>query len=56
MTEGDDLTFNVVFNVLEEIAAPNKDLESVVSLNTVAGTADVNDDYENLRHSRTRFR
>ena len=25
VTEGDDLTFNVVFNVLEEIAAPNKD-------------------------------
>ena len=46
--EGDDLTFNLVFNVLEKISAPNKDLESVVSLNTVAGTADVNDDYENL--------
>ena len=48
VTEGDDLTFNVVINVLEKISAPNKDLESVVSLNTVAGTADVNDDYENL--------
>ena len=45
VTEGDDLTFNLVFNVLEEIAGPNRDLTDIVSVNTVAGTAAVNDDF-----------
>ena len=45
VTEGDDLTFNVVFNVLEEIAAPNRDLTDIVAVATVSGTAAVNDDF-----------
>ena len=46
VTEGDDLTYNVVFNVLEEIAAPNRDFADIVGINSVSGTAAVNDDFK----------
>ena len=48
VTEGDDLTYNVVFNVLEEIAAPNREMEQVVLLDTESGTAVTGDDYVDL--------
>ena len=48
VTEGNDLTFNLVFNVLEEIAAPNRDLTNILSVNTVSGTAAVNDDFAGI--------
>ena len=44
VTEGDDLTYNVVFNVLDEIAAPNKDV-TFASTTTFEGTAKAPDDY-----------
>ena len=47
VTEGDDLTFNVVFNVLEEIAAPNRDI-TFASLVSQSGTARVNDDFTGI--------
>ena len=31
VTEGSDLTFNLVFNVLEQIAAPNRDFDKLLS-------------------------
>ena len=39
VTEGEDLTFNAVFNVLEQIAAPNKDFR-FITLSSNSGTAD----------------
>ena len=44
VTEGDDLTFNVVFRVLEQIAAPNKEF-SFGTLGSVLGTAESPGDY-----------
>ena len=45
VTEGDNLTFNVVFNVLEEIAAPNRDISNILAAVPISGTAQVNDDF-----------
>ena len=44
VTEGAQLTFNMVYTVLEEIAAPTKDA-SLVSLVTEEVTAELNTDY-----------
>ena len=44
VTEGDDLTFNLVFNVLDKIAAPNRDI-SFVAVASRPGTAQSPDDY-----------
>ena len=53
VNEGDDLTLNLVFNVLEEISAPNKDLATSLGVSTSQGTAKVNADYKNLFLSPT---
>ena len=53
VTEGSDLTFNLVFNVLEQIAAPNRDFENSSAVSTAQRTAKVNDDYKNLFLSPT---
>ena len=44
VTEGNDLTYNVVFNVLDNIAAPNKDV-TFASTTTLEGTAKAPGDY-----------
>ena len=44
VTEGEDLTFNVIFNVLEQIAAPNKEF-IFGTLRSVLGTAESPGDY-----------
>ena len=44
VTEGDHLTFNIVYSVLREIAAPTKDA-SLVSLATQEVTAEIIEDY-----------
>ena len=46
VTEGDDLTFNVVFNIEQEIAPPNKDFTDIASAIAVSGTAAVIDDFK----------
>ena len=44
VTEGEDLTFNIVFNVLEQIAAPNKEF-LFGTLRSALGTAESPGDY-----------
>ena len=44
VNEGDEITFNVVFNVLDEIAEPNRDI-TFASLIPLSGTAQSGDDY-----------